>query len=392
MIDRHWMDRLPKARGWLATLLLALAAAVAPLGGCGGGVGEGGTGYAAGPITGFGSIIVNDIAFDDSAARIEDGEGNGRGRSDLKLGMTVEVDSEAIRDGGSRAARVRYDSAIVGPVERVDPESFVVLGQRVAVDETTVFDTALAAGLSALAPGQIVEVYGLFDAGLQRLRATRVELRTAALVFRLRGVVAEIDDRLRTLRVGTARFAYAAGSLPQDVVLGSFVRLVVEIAPDGLGRFPVQRFGEAQRALPDADGASVKGFISQLDSQTSFRVDGRRVDASAAAITGGPLALGLRVEVIGGTRAGVVIASRVEVRSDQFERDRGFDIRGEIESVAGDRRSLVLRGLTIGLTRADLRFDNGSAAELAAGRSIEVRAVVAPGNGAVLDAVRLKFR
>ena len=377
----------------LATAVLACVTlvTVAPLSGCGGGVGEGGTGYASGPITGFGSVIVNDIAFDDSTAQVEDGEGIVRARGELRLGMTVEIESDAIGSGRSHAARVRFDSAVRGPVEQVLSDGFVVLGQRVAVDETTVYDSALAAGLGALARDQLVEVYGLFDAATGRYRATRVERRTAALAYRLRGVVTEINERLRTLRIGNATFFYGQSvNIPSGVGVGSFVRLFVATNQVG-GVWPVLGFAEVQRELSDVDHVSVKGLVTNLVSSSQLRVDGRLVDASAATITGGPLALGLRVEVSGRLRAGVLVASSVVVRSDQFERDRGFELRGEIEALAADRSSLVLRGITVGLTRPPT-YDGGDASALAVGRSVEVRGVVSMGNGARLDAVQVKFR
>jgi hypothetical protein len=70
--------------------LLALIGGVAALSGCGGGggdvgvgtgtgvasVGSGGTGsFSSGAITGFGSIIVNGVRFDDSQARVTDDDG-----------------------------------------------------------------------------------------------------------------------------------------------------------------------------------------------------------------------------------------------------------------------------------------------------------------------------
>lgn len=382
--------RLALATGTGATLVPALGA----FAGCGGGVGEGGTGYASGPITGFGSVIVNDISFDDSAAQVEDGDGGLHLRGDLRLGMTVEIESDAIVDGMARAARVRYDSAVTGPVEQVDADSFVVLGQRVAVDETTVYDASLAAGLGALGVGQVVEVYGFFDSAIARFRATRVERRQGALaLYRLRGIVAGLDERVRTLRIGTALFAYAdAAAIPSDLSIGSFVRLWVTLALDNFGRWPVQRFGEALRVLREGDSAWVKGHITNLVSPASLRVDGRPVDASAAVVSGGMLALGARVLVIGSVRGGVLVATQVLLVSDQSERDRGFVLRGPIESVAGDRTSLVLRGITIGLTRPALRIVGGSATDLIVGRSIEVRCVVAIGNGARLDALLITLR
>jgi len=384
-------------RRWGGVAALAAFAAVfttAPLSGCGGGVGEGGTGYAAGPITGFGSVIVNDIVFDDSLAQVEDGDGSARTRDDLRLGMTVEIESDAIVGGGARAARVRFDSAIVGPVESLEADGFVVLGQRVAVDPTTVYDSTLAAGLSALVAGQVVEVYGLYDAGVARFRATRVEVRTGALVYRLRGVVAELDDRTRTLRVGTALFGYGAvAPVPADLALGRFVRLFVSTEPPGaFGRRQVLRFGEAQRALPDilGDGFSAKGHVTRFTSLADLWVDGRPVDASAALVSG-VLAVGARVEVRGSLRAGVVIATRIDVRSDQAERDRGFELRGRIDRVAADRTSIELRGITVGLTRPPA-YQDGTVADLAVGRSVEVRGVVSVGNGARLDALVVRFR
>ncbi|MGE5115419.1 MAG: hypothetical protein ACM3N6_02890, partial [Betaproteobacteria bacterium] len=61
-------------RAGLLALLVALAGA--GLVSCGGGVGTGGTGsYGSGPVSGFGSIFVGDIEFDDSAAAIVDDDG-----------------------------------------------------------------------------------------------------------------------------------------------------------------------------------------------------------------------------------------------------------------------------------------------------------------------------
>ena len=77
-------------RRWLQGLLFLAAGVLAGCGGGGeGGVGTGGTGtYALGTITGFGSIIVNGVRFDDSAASVLDDDDATRSRDELKLGMT----------------------------------------------------------------------------------------------------------------------------------------------------------------------------------------------------------------------------------------------------------------------------------------------------------------
>ena len=66
------MNRNDAARaGWMRRLGITLSVCVGLLVACGGGVGTGGTGaFASGPVSGFGSIIVNDVVYDESLARI----------------------------------------------------------------------------------------------------------------------------------------------------------------------------------------------------------------------------------------------------------------------------------------------------------------------------------
>jgi hypothetical protein len=80
----------------------------------------------------------------------------------------------------------------------------------------------------------------------------------------------------------------------------------------------------------------------------------------------------------------------VTPRSDEFERERGFELRGEIESVAADRSSFVLRGITVGTQRSDLRYVGGDAANLVVQRRVRVKGVLA-GNGAGLAATEIRF-
>src|SRR5690349_10437722 len=90
------LDRVRAAFGACALALLVVA-------GCGGdgGVDSGGTGaspqsFASGPITGFGSVIVAGVHFDESSAQVQDADGNTRPASGLQLGMTVDVRGGAI--------------------------------------------------------------------------------------------------------------------------------------------------------------------------------------------------------------------------------------------------------------------------------------------------------
>ena len=57
-----------------------------------------------GSISGFGSIIVNGVRFEDNAARITDDSDNSMSASALGLGMTVEVRGSVNDDGSGSAS------------------------------------------------------------------------------------------------------------------------------------------------------------------------------------------------------------------------------------------------------------------------------------------------
>jgi len=400
------MNSLPVIRflrGLRATALCAaLAAAVAAGCGGGGGVGSGGTGgFAAGPITGFGSVIVGGVRFDDSAAEIEDLDGVRRSRDELRLGMTVEVESSAITTdatgtASASASRIRLESELVGLVDAVNVAggSFMLLGQRVTVDASTVFDDRLPGGLGGLATGQGVEVYAEFDSAAQRYRATRVEPAAPALGLRLRGPLAQVNAAAGTLRIGNASYGYAnAADVPAGLAAGQYVRLRLALDPTPLPRWLVQSFGTALRPLADADGVKLAGLVSAYTSAASFSVGGRPVDGGAASFPGGSAGLGagVRVEVEGSVRGGVLRARRIVIKSDDEVRERGFELTGPITAVDPGRGSFVVRRVTVGTGRSDLRYDDGTAADLALGRRVEVRGVLAA-DGRSVDATRIRFQ
>lgn len=390
------MNAILKNLGARVALLLGLSGS-AWLAACGGGVETGGTGgnattYASGPITGFGSVIVGGVRFDDSGAAIDDGEDARRSRDDLKLGMTLEIEAGEIRrDGTATARRVRFESEIVGPVGAVDlsGSAFLVLGQRVTVDASTVFDERIVGGLAGLSTLDPVEVYAVFDPALQRYRATRVERSSLLPGLRLRGQLTQVDTTAQTLRIGSTSYGYAgASNVPAGLAAGQFVRLRLEL--DNL-RWVVRGFGVALRSWSDADGLRVEGLVSGYTSVSSFAVNGRPVDAAAAQFPNGSagLELGARVEVEGTVRNGVLRATRVSLKSDDDVRNRGFEVNGSITSVASG--SFVVRGVTVATTGPGLVYQDGTAADLVVGRQVEARGLLSP-DGRVLVATRIRLR
>lgn len=394
------MNPLRALRPVLLSLVLGMAVLLSSCGG-GGGVDTGGTGAvptaAAGPITGFGSVIVGGVRYDDSAAEVDDGDGARRSRDELRLGMTVDIEAGAITEaaGVARAVarRIRVDSALAGFVSAVDVagEGFTVLGQRVVVDAATVFDERLVGGLASLAPGVAVEVFAEFDAALQRYRATRVEPATAGSgLLRLRGPVADVNPVLRTLRIGSATYRYdRADGVPATLAAGTWVRLRLAFDPSPLAVWEVQRFTLAQRDWPEADEVRLEGRVAAR-SGSRFVIDGREVDGSG--ITLPPeLVVGVRAEVRGTLRGGVLRATRLQLRSEGELIGREFELEGVVSSVDPVAGQLVLRGLAISTRRPDLRVDNGTLADVVAGRRVELRARLAP-DRRTLEATRITLR
>jgi len=104
--------------GWSVGVVLACVLAACGGGGGGdlAGVGTGGTGTVSstvgvGPISGFGSVIISGVRYDDSAATVTDEDGNARTRADLKLGMVGAVSGSADFVAGTGVATgIRYGS------------------------------------------------------------------------------------------------------------------------------------------------------------------------------------------------------------------------------------------------------------------------------------------
>ena len=386
---------LMPAATWSAgftALMLALAA-------CGGGVETGGTGagaYVQGPISGFGSVIVAGVRFDDSSASIEDPDGRVRGREDLRLGMLVEVESGPIgADGsGGRAAtaiRVRLASELLGPITSTDLSNarLSVLGLPVRLTPATVIDGA-AGGAAALQLGDVVEVHGFF-APADGYVATRIERRSIAPAsYRVRGLVRELDAAAKTLRIGLQGFDLAATGVPAGLSDGQFVRLSLQTAQVG-GRWPVSAIAVETRSAGDRDEAEVEGLISAFSSAAQFSVNGVRVDASGANFIDGSAGLreGVRVKVRGRSQAGVLIAATVDLRSDDDAFGDGVDIRDAIGTLDAPAQTFTLRGVTVFYGNAP-RFDNGTAADLAPARRVRVRGNVSADRTSVI-ASRIEF-
>ena len=376
--------------------LLAALAAVAVVTACGGGGGADGaatgtggataTAFTQGTITGFGSIVVNGVRFDESSASISDDAGTLRTAQSLALGMRVEVDHASVDAGSatSHATAVRYGSLVLGPVASLDSaaNTLTLLGQVVDVTTSTVFSDTLAAGLSALTAGAVVEVHGLADAATGHITATRVEAAGSATRYKLRGTVAGLNTTAKTFSIGAAAISYAAldsSAVPGTLADGVAVRVELATAQSA-GLWVASSLGVRGTRGQHADGLGghVRGKITAFTSAASFTVDGVLVDASAASFPDGSsgLALGVEVEVDGSVSNGVLVATKVALESrHQGDDSRKWHLFGAITAADATAKTFVVRGVTVTYSAATT-YSGGSVADLLVGRKVHVKGAV----------------
>lgn len=154
-------------------LSLLVAAALSACGGgsstVAGGVGTGGTGITWGTVTGFGSVIVDGVEYDDTQASIQQGHASGLDQDTIaQIGQQVQV----THDGQGHASAIRVTPQLMGPTSVVGTTALSVMGQTVTMDATqTVISDAPQAG-------DWVRVFGQWTSdstGQAQLSATRVE-------------------------------------------------------------------------------------------------------------------------------------------------------------------------------------------------------------------------
>lgn len=387
------LDRISHIDRRDALLFTALASALA-LAGCGGGsdgssnvagVTSGGTGsFATGTITGFGSIIVGGVRFDDSKAisilDVDDDNTDLRGQ--LKLGMVVRVKGKPKSGVSADAETIEVRSELLGPVSRIDATTLTVLGQTVMLTATTFFGEGLA-NLAALTVNDIVEVHGFVDSVNNVITATRIERKTLANVkaFKLQGTARALTAA--TFQIGDLVISFAS-VVPASLTLTNGLLVRVRLEPTlGTGVRKAVKIRTVELEVQDRDEAKVEGTITAFTSTNQFSVNGLTVDASGAEAPAG-LKRGDLVEVEGKLVNGVLVAKKVEleVENDPLK----FELHGTVGSLTAT--TFVVRDVTVNFSNA--QFNNGAASNLRDAVRVEVKGVVSA-DGTQLRATRIAF-
>lgn len=389
-------------------LWAGLAGTVLLVAACGGGGSDSASrtpgNLAVGPISGFGSVIVNGVRYDDSAANVVNDDGDASSSGELKLGMMVQIQSNKASGGTAKAERIAFGGALLGPVSAVNVagNSLTVLGQTVKVTETTVFGSEITGGLAGVAVGAIVSVHGLLDASTGTTVATRIELKPDAPFYRLQGVVSELNTTAKTMKLGGQPVSFAklaAAPLPEDgqvlrddLANGQVLRAKLEKTQVN-GFWVALRLKASVHKVEDRDhneeSAEIEGFVTDFTSISSFKVNGLAVDASKATNGTDALKLGARVEVEGTVVNGVLVATQVEVKTPSTEHERLFELHGAITAVNTAAKTFVLRGLTVSYA-GTVTYKGGTEANLVVGAKVEVKGRLST-DRTKIEAVRIAF-
>ena len=311
--------------------MLAIGTAVAAafvLSACGGG-GGGTTGTTSAPVVSTGtmtkgSVIVNGVRFEDTAANIHpDDTGKVFLPSDLKDGMTVKVKGRRNDDGVTgTATEIEVENEVRGAITAKGTDSFVVLGQTVFVDGGTVF--ANVANFAALAVDDAVEVHGQRDAA-GAIRATRVELLTGpgVVVDEVRGVVAgKTPGPAGTFTIGGATFSYDAGTLIVGGAAfndGDLVEIHLDAGTNRANRIELEDAEDGEFDPAEGEEVEVEGYVSGFTATPgTFQVGGQAVQTtSSTEFEGGfsaDLANDVKVEAEGHFQGTTLVADKIKFK------------------------------------------------------------------------------
>ena len=335
----------------------------------GGGGGRSGTGISVGTVTGFGSVLIEDHAYDSAAPRYfnDDDPGTAQPATAVSLGQRLQL----LNDHSGSAALIEPD--LVGPVQSVSASaaSFTVNGLQVRVNSDpaagpVTFYSGLPSFSGLHVAGMVVEADGAFGVdgrGRPFLQATRIaQLPAGTRAVRLTGLVSGLDSAANSFELDGVRVRlrgktpiYPAGSTLHD---GELVNVW---SPDPIRGGAVDAGVVRVRSLLGASGsACIGGLLSSSRSGTTSVAGISIVPATAqAAAQIHALNAGQYVIVQGRVAAGAnyVLAYTAHAYSTQPAQ---VSLRGNITGYVDDGHFLV-RGVPVDASGASLgaRLGNG---------------------------------
>lgn len=331
--------------------------------------GTGGTGiYVQGSISGFGSVILNGIKFDDvqaSANGLVKLDGVTSTSADLRLGMVAGVQGtrSTVATVGT-ANSIEVWSIAQGLALALVPGvtgAFQVAGMTVQTDSATVLE-GISSVASLLSSAQRVVVWGL-QAGAdgRHWAATRVALLPSGATLTVNTGVVSVSSTHRYLNG-----LLLTGTLASSLNAGDLARVQGTLSSTGssLAVTSLQLLGLGAGFSSSAE-VEIEGVVTSMPSSSGFMLGSIQVDISSTTTyspVGAQITQNARVEVYGRWQGGVLKATKVELESEmslndveieatiqEFTSVANFVVRGQRCDASGLTLSApTLAGLQVG--------------------------------------------
>lgn len=363
---------MSRLSGILLSSLLCAAAILpgcSPGGGVVAGIDRGGLRGVYGPVSGFGSVVVNGVHYDTTSAAISV-NGLPATEADLEVGYVVTIQADIPQDGTTpKAVSIDFGHNVIGPMSAVSVTGnrITVFGQEVVIDGSTSWGPGIVPasvdGLALLPAGTIMRVSG-FVAADGSILATRIEVGAAGTDFEVTGIATNVDTAARTLQVGGLVVDYSAASLQNFPAgePGNGNRIKAEgnsLDAGGALLANELKLDEIQLQGDAGDEGEVEGLITAFVSPAQFSVSGIAVSTDATTVfeNGDATLLGpdIRIEAEGQLDGnGVLKAAKVT-----FSPEGSLHIEATVDSV----NPLVVLGISIETDNLT-SFEDASPAEL----------------------------
>lgn len=387
--------------------LTVMAAAMMTACGGGGSSSDGGVevvnggigGSGSGTVTGFGSIIINDIREfefdDDSRVRID---GDDATENQLKAGMVVSVTvDDDVNDDFTRGTLETVDAhhEVKGIITALNP--LRVLAQQISVVSATVLDDVPGNDLANLDVGDEVEISGHRDEN-DVIRASLIEFKPAGVdVWQLRGTVTATPSGV-LFNIGSQPVNTSSATV-QNCSGGISIGDTVEVKFNPVSSLANGQTLNATRVecytpgltLPDDSSslkASFEGFIDGITNATRFTLNGQVVQLSGSVVyengSSDDLVVGAKVEAEGVLDSSTGILTAVKLRFREAE----FRIEAPVAPgavAAGE--SVTLFGVTV-YSLAVTEDDDDVFGGLSSSAQIEVRGFVDSDGTAYAEEIR----
>ncbi|MBW6504273.1 hypothetical protein K0B90_08355 [bacterium] len=291
------------------------------------GGGTGGTGISTGAVTGYGSVVVNDVHYNTNAKTKKISNGNDNSAAidqDLfRVGMVVTI---RYSPSDNNAREIEYRDHLEGPISSMSFEdnTFGVLGLKVVVDNGEAF--------AKLSLNDFVVVSGFVDSA-GRIRATYIERKTQTPrppeEYEVKGFVSGLSTTDNTFLLGllpdgsvpvvTVFHATPISGFPGGLENGAYVQVTTNDTAPSSGRITGTRVEilPPRTDFPEKSIVDLEGLVTAPPSGSgnglSFAVEGKVVRTKEATVfAGGKTAADIQRDarvLVRGTEAGGVLSA-----------------------------------------------------------------------------------